>query len=61
MGQFLKFLLASCLGLFIGFCLLFGIGAIFIGQAINASEKTKDIEANTVLHLTFDQPIPEQT
>ncbi|MEQ8705934.1 MAG: signal peptide peptidase SppA [Phaeodactylibacter sp.] len=61
MGQFLKFLLASCLGLFIGFCLLFGIGAIAIGQAISASEQVKDVEANSVLHLTLERPIPEQT
>lgn len=61
MGQFLKFLLASCLGLFIGFFLLMGIGALVIGQAISASEKVKDVEANSVLHLTLDRPIPEQT
>lgn len=61
MGQFLKFLLASCLGLFIGFCLLLGIGAIAIGQAISAADTVKDIEANSVLHLTLDRPIPEQT
>lgn len=61
MGQFLKFLLASCLGLFIGFCLLIGIGAIAIGQAISAADQVKDIKANSVLHLTLDQPIPEQT
>jgi protease-4 len=61
MGQFLKFLLASCLGLFIGFFLLMGIGALVIGQAISASEKVTDVEANSVLHLTLDRPIPEQT
>lgn len=61
MGQFLKFLLASCLGLFIGFFLLMGIGALVIGQAISSSEKVKDVEANSVLHLTLDRPIPEQT
>lgn len=61
MGQFLKFLLASCLGLFIGFFLLMGMGALVIGQAISASEKVKDVEANSVLHLTLDRPIPEQT
>ncbi len=61
MGQFLKFLLASCLGLFIGFCLLIGIGAIAIGQAISAADQVKDVKANSVLHLTLDQPIPEQT
>lgn len=61
MGQFLKFLLASCLGLFIGFCLLIGIGAIAIGQAISAADQVKDIKPNSVLHLTLDQPIPEQT
>ena len=57
----MKFLLASCLGLFIGFCLLFGIGALAIGQAISAADKVEDINANSVLHLTLDRPIPEQT
>lgn len=61
MGQFFKFLFASCLGILLAFGLLFGIGAIVISQIANNANQPKSVKANTVLHLTLDRPIPEQT
>jgi protease-4 len=61
MGQFFKFLFASCLGLLLAFALIFGIGAIVIGQIASGADQPKPVKANTVLHLTLEQPIPEQT
>ena len=61
MGQFFKFLFASCLGIFIAFFLILGISGLVITQIAKQADKPKDINPNTVLHLTFDNPIPEQT
>lgn len=61
MGQFFKFMFASCLGLFLGLLLLSGISALAIAQISKSASKPKAIKANSVLHLTLDQPIPEQT
>ncbi|MCB0595319.1 MAG: signal peptide peptidase SppA [Lewinellaceae bacterium] len=61
MGQFFKFLLASCLGIFVAFFLLLGISGLVISQIARQADKAKEIKPNTVLHLTFDNPIPEQT
>ena len=61
MGQFFKFLLASCLGIFIAFFLILGFSGLVITQIAKQADKPKDIHPNTVLHLTFDNPIPEQT
>lgn len=61
MGQFFKFLLASCLGIFLAFFLLLGISGLVIAGIAKQAEKPKGISPNTVLHLTFDKAIPEQT
>ncbi|MCB0546081.1 MAG: hypothetical protein KDD19_00750, partial [Phaeodactylibacter sp.] len=61
MGQFFKFLLASCLGIFVAFFLLLAISGLVVSQIAKQAEKPKEIKPNTVLHLTFDNPIPEQT
>lgn len=61
MGQFFKFLLASCLGIFLSFILLFAIGGLVVTGIAKQAEKPKAVKANTVLHLTFDHTIPEQT
>ena len=61
MRQFLKVSLASCLGtlLAIGILVLIGLG-IASRMAKKASQPPK-IAANTVLHLRFNEPIPERT
>ncbi len=61
MGQFFKFLLASCLGVFLAMIALVGIGTIIIASIVSSAEKPPRIEPNTVLHLTFGQQVPEKT
>mgnify|MGYP005838549631 FL=1 len=61
MGQFFKFLLASCLGVFLALIALFGIGAIVIAGIANRADKPAKVQPNSVLHLTFPQPVPEKT
>lgn len=59
MRQFFKFLLASCLGTMIALFLLFFI-VIGIGSAIaSVGDKAKPVTSNSVLHLKFDEAIPE--
>jgi protease-4 len=61
MNQFLKFVLASCLGVTLAIGAIFGI-LILIGiSAGSSSQKTVDVKPNTVLELNFDQNIPELT
>lgn len=61
MGQFLKMLLASCLGVFLAMCLLSLVGVSIIAGLANQAEKPKHVSPNSVLHLTFENEIPEQT
>ncbi len=63
MRQFFKFLFASCLGttiaLFLLFFIVLGIGASIASK--EGGQKTASISANSVLHLKFDEAIPELT
>ncbi len=62
MGQFFKFVFASCLGVIAATVIVGFIGMAIIGAiAGSVEEKGKKIEPNTVLHLKFDKPIPEKT
>lgn len=61
MGQFFKFLFASCLGVFLALIALFGIGVAVIAGIASNAEKPAEIKPNTVLHLKFDQVIPDKT
>lgn len=62
MNQFLKNVFASCLGVGLAFMLLFFIGIFFIGAlAGSGGKETVSVSKNSVLHLTFQNPIPEQT
>jgi len=62
MNQFIKFVFASCLGVAIA---IVAIGALLffiaMGIAGSAGKPEASVSANTVLHLTFGHPIPEQT
>ncbi len=61
MSQFLKNVFASCLGVTLAFVLLF-FGILFFGVlAGSGGEKNVTVSDDTVLHLTFGQPVPEQT
>ncbi|MBR9921958.1 MAG: signal peptide peptidase SppA [Bacteroidetes bacterium] len=61
MRKFLKSILASCLGviLALGIIVLIGIGVI--SRIADKASQPPKIAANTILHLKFDEPIPERT
>ncbi len=62
MVQFLKMLLASCLGVFLAMILISLVSmGVIAGLASQAQQPKHRVEANSVLHLTFDDVIPEQT
>lgn len=61
MGQFFKFMFASCLGVILAGILLTLIGVGVVTQLASQADKHKTVQPNTVLHLTLDQPVPEQT
>jgi len=61
MAQFIKFIIASCLGTVLAGLLLGFIGIAFIGGLISETETTPRVHANSVLEITLDKPIPEQT
>ncbi|MEQ1747042.1 MAG: signal peptide peptidase SppA [Saprospiraceae bacterium] len=63
MNQFFKFLFASCLGTFLALLLLFFVSMFALsGIATSAMENKKaTINANSVLELKFEQPIPDKT
>ena len=61
MAQFFKFLLASCLGIFLSIFLLFAVGGLILAGIAKKADQPKAIGPNSVLHLTFDKQIPEQT
>jgi len=60
MKQFLKFTLASMLGVFIAFLLVFLV-LLGIAGAISSSEKTVTIAENSILKIELDGTIQEQS
>jgi len=61
MGQFFKFLFASCLGVLLAIGVLIGIGGLIFASIASQTSKPKNISANSVLRLTFEDAIPELT
>jgi protease IV len=63
MGQFFKFVFASCLGVFLAMVALFFFGIVSVaGLAGSAEEGTiKKAEANSVLEIKLDNSVPEMT
>ena len=57
MKSFLKYLLASVLGVLIGFMLVFFIFMGIIGVMIASADRTVDVRPNTLFHMRLDQPI----
>ncbi len=53
--------MSSCLGVFIAFVILGVLGMFMVGGMAASATKTKTVNANSVLHLTFSDPIPEKT
>ena len=61
MSQFFKMFFASCLGVLVALGVLFLIGIGIISAIASSAEKTEHLSPNSVLRLTFDQVMPEQT
>lgn len=61
MRQFLKFTLASMLGLFLTVVLLFFIGAGIIAGLASSGKKQVSIKENSILHLDFGAPIVDRS
>jgi len=61
MSQFFKMFFASCLGVLVALGVLFLVGIGIISAIASSAEKTEHISPNSVLRLTFDQVMPEQT
>ena len=61
MKQFFKMVLASVVGIVISFVVILIIGAIIIGGIIaNAEDDKVKVEENSVIHMSFTQPIVER-
>ncbi len=60
MKSFFKFLLASVLGVLIGFTLIFFIAFGIIGLMIASADRVVDVEPNTVFHMKLDKPIVDR-
>lgn len=61
MKQFFKFTFASLLGFFIGIFILFLVFAGIIAAAMSFGDKETEVKEKTILHLKFDQPIPDRS
>lgn len=62
MGQFFKFVFASCLGVFLALLLAGIIGtSVLAGLASSFDDPVESIKPNSILHLKFNKPIPERT
>jgi protease-4 len=63
MKQFFKFVLASFVGVILSVLVLFFFFAILIGGIIASagSDKTADVDSNSILHIKIDYPVSERT
>jgi len=61
MGQFFKFLFASCLGTILAGVVLMFIGFSVIGGMVADAEGVKPVSSNSVIEYNFNQMIPERT
>ena len=61
MGQFFRLLFTSCLGTILGLLAISFISLFVFSTLAGRAEQPKPIRPNTVLKLTFEDPIPEQT
>lgn len=61
MGQFFKFLFASCLGVILAALAIGGISLVIFTKIASEANRPAPVSANSVLRLTFNDPIPEKT
>ena len=60
MKSFLKYTLATIVGIVVVNVALFFILIGFAGAMIGLSQQTYDVKDNTILHLTFSESIPDR-
>ena len=61
MRQFIKFFFASCLGVLVAFIALIFLFFVFIAALAGSGQQAQPVTDNSVLHLKFDQSLPELT
>lgn len=61
MSNLIKTIFGSCLGVIAAFLVIALVGGSILGFIASKAEQGKPVKANSVLHLTFDTAIPEQT
>lgn len=61
MGQFFKFLFASCLGTILAGIALSFVAFSVVGGMVASTEQVKPVSTNSVIEFNFAQPIPERT
>jgi protease-4 len=61
MNQFWKFVFASCLGVFIAMIAVSVISIMVISGIASSADKAPTVDPNSVLHLKFENPVPEKT
>lgn len=62
MRQFFKFMLASMAGFILTMMIMFFIASVFIASMVTlASKQEVIVEPNSVLHLKFDEAVPERS
>ena len=60
MGQFFKFLFASCLGTLLALGGMVLIGSAVVGSIVSNAESDTDVKANSVLQLDLSGVVPER-
>jgi protease IV len=60
MKNFLKYFIASVLGVFVSLLLLLFTFMIIISVRMSSKDKLVDVKPNTILHLTLDKPIVDR-
>ncbi len=61
MGQFIKYVFASCLGVLLAGFALFGIMGAVIGGLASSGNQAVKVSSNSILELDFSDPIPEKS
>lgn len=62
MNNFTKIVFGSCVGFVVASIAISALGFLFIlGLGASGGNQKTTVSSNSVLHLTFDQPVPEQT
>jgi protease-4 len=61
MVHFFRTLFASCLGTILALLVLSFLGVALAASLAGESNKSPELTSNTILRMTFDQPIPELT